>query len=64
MRFAFHRDTKGDTKKAIGLDMRDEKVDQVRVILWNLKGEKEVYEGEFGFGRCRKVADACVKPDR
>lgn len=48
MTFGFHRDNKGDTKRAIGIDMSDEKVDQVRVILWNLKGEKEIYEGASG----------------
>lgn len=47
MVFGFHRDDKGETKKAIGLDMATEKVDQVRVILWNLNGEKEIYEGVF-----------------
>ncbi|KAJ9116301.1 hypothetical protein QFC22_004741 [Naganishia vaughanmartiniae] len=44
MVFGFHRDDKGTTKKAIGIDMSNEKVDQVRVILWNLNGEKEIYE--------------------
>jgi hypothetical protein len=47
MVFGFHRDDKGVTKKAIGIDMKNEKVDQVRVILWNLNGEKEIYEGEL-----------------
>ncbi|KAJ9099116.1 hypothetical protein QFC21_003995 [Naganishia friedmannii] len=44
MAFGFHRDDQGATKKAIGIDMKNEKVDQVRVILWNLNGEKEIYE--------------------
>lgn len=53
MVFGFHRDDKGDTKRAIGIDMSDERVDQVRVILWNLKGEKEIYEGALIGNRVR-----------
>ncbi|KAJ9092944.1 hypothetical protein QFC19_008542 [Naganishia cerealis] len=44
MIFGFHRDDKGTTKRAIGIDMTKEKADQVRVVLWNLNGEKEIYE--------------------